>query len=151
MKRPGYGPFCSALLTFVILTCCSSRLPQGVRDEQQAKTGSILDDASKLLREYFELESNQKYSTIYSLLSKGRKKYLEKFHVRTAREYSELRTNTEARWSDFVVESRTAPEDWKVVFTGHARVEESGESEKVKFKCVVIKEEGRWKIDDWAY
>ena len=123
----------------------------GIHESEQTAVNEPSSSPLALLRRYFSFEQAQQYEKIYGLLSKKRKHYLERFHVRNEKQYGELRESSEARWSDFSIEKNAAGERASVVYFGHATVEESGESKKTAFKAVLIQEEREWRIDDWQY
>jgi hypothetical protein len=141
----------------VIATCCARKGPSGIesdakdRRNNKATSNQYTGEASAVLKEYCDLEREQNYAKIYDSLSRARKKYLEKFNVRSAEQYRELRESSEASWSDFVIENRSEEGDGRVSFAGHARVEETGEARQVHFKAILIRENATWKVDDWKY
>jgi len=59
--------------------------------------------------------------------------------------------SSEARWSDFNIEAQARRADGTVSVTGKARIEETGEVERVSFTATLVKEDGRWRVADWKY
>ena len=66
-------------------------------------------------------------------------------------QYKDFRESSEAVWSEFVIDKTILVGNGKVNVFGHAKIEESGEIEKVSFSARLIKENGAWKVDDWKY
>jgi hypothetical protein len=118
----------------------------------QNETGSEdANDPSALLRSYCNLDEQQQYEKLYTLLSKRQKKNLQRVGVGNSAQYEQLRESSEAAWSSFVVERKSIGADGAVTFVGRATIEENGETERVKFKARVVKEDEKWKLDAWKY
>jgi hypothetical protein len=138
-------------LSIIIIGCIFTSCASKPTNTRKIKSNIAEDEALNLITKYFELETQEKYEGIYSLLSTSRKKQLEKCKVKTPKDYKFFRNESEASWSDFKIEKRTLIEDQMILFEGQAKVEETGEASLVLFKCVVKKEENHWKIDEWKY
>ena len=127
--------------------------PSEAKTNAKREAGSASDQdvngSSAVVKEYCDLEQKQQYAGIYALLSSRRKKYLEKYGVRNADQYTALRKKSEANWSEFVIDGHSAEVDGSMTYQGHAQIEESGAAEHVSFKCILVQENGTWKVDDW--
>lgn len=143
---------CASLMAMTLpLLILGAQTPPVAGQNNGPGMGREVKDASSVLETYCELERRQKYAQIYMMLSRRYKQYLERFGVYDAAQYRRLRVSSEAGWSDFVIEHRSAEGVCKFLFTGTARVEESGEVQTVRFTVILVKEEGKWKVDDWKY
>ncbi len=71
--------------------------------------------------------------------------------IHAAEQYQAYRQELEALWSEFSITGRSAEQDGRVVYAGHAKVDETGLISDASFRCVVVKEGGTWKIDEFTY
>lgn len=138
-----------SLAALILLSACTSS-----RDEHKGAAqamASVDNGAESVLRKYFECEIRRDYLSTYSLLSEANKGRLgEKYKVKTAEQYHVFRQDSEASWSDFVITGSSTEHDGKIIFSGRAKVEETGVAEEVEFRCVLVRQGGNWTVDSYT-
>jgi hypothetical protein len=143
--------WCAIIFMCIGPVACQSKKQSSESERKGLANYQGIENPFVLFQKYCDLEQKQEYADIYGLLSQKRKKYLERFNVKNAEQYRDLRESSEAIWNEFSVDQKSMDNGSKVTVTGQAVVEESGEKEKVAYKCILIKEGHTWKIDDWTY
>jgi hypothetical protein len=149
----------SRLFTVVFFTTflpfsagCKNSNKSQIQKSENSKIVTLQENAEVVAKRFFELETKEDFIHQYNLLSIASKKDLgQKNHVVTAEQYCDYRSNLEAMWSEFVITEKLPEGDKGVVFSGHAKVEENGESSIVNFKCILVKEGTEWKVDRFKY
>lgn len=157
MRFPLIAPFTVLAFTIAIAACSSRNAPAPATptpaaSQPHASAPSPADDSpTALLQHFFHLEETQDYQQTYALLSSRNKATYRKLHAQTALQYAELRNSSETVWSHFEVDKQTQLNSATILVTGHATTDSLGETERVRIKLILVKEDGIWKIDSWKY
>jgi hypothetical protein len=100
----------------------------------------------------FALETAANFRGAWDLFSADCRRALEKTSkIHSAEQYQVYRQELEALWSDFSITGRATERNGSVVYTGRAKIDETGLISDASFRCVVVKESGTWKIDEFTY
>jgi hypothetical protein len=141
----------SVLLALAFGISCNRSMTSG-KDVASQTTDSSSKSAEAVIRQLYDFEEKENYAAIYELLSPDSKKNLAQKHkIQNGSDYQEFRYSSEATWSNFSTHKVINESPAKTVFVGQAKVEETGESSIVQFRCTLIKVNGVWKIDKFAY
>jgi hypothetical protein len=124
-----------SLAALILLSACTSS-----RDEHKGAAQAMAS-----------VDNGAESVSTYSLLSEANKGRLgEKYKVKTAEQYHVFRQDSEASWSDFVITGSSTEHDGKIIFSGRAKVEETGVAEEVEFRCVLVRQGGNWTVDSYT-
>jgi hypothetical protein len=135
----------------IALLCAVLSFAGGNAAAQKSQT-SRSEQARAALLAAFAAETKQDYISFYGFFSKAGKRYLLKqAQVRTAEDYRLLRIRGEAHWFKHELLTLKPRKDGKYAAVSRASIEEMGERDEACVGYVLVLEEGKWKIDDWAF
>lgn len=136
-------------LLFVFVSCQKTTPPP--LPSQNTESNVSLSEAKAVVLKWTELEKKRNFEELYSLFSDNRKNELRRLGVNTSQGYAKLRSESEATWNDFVLESIENLSDSEIRFYGVVTIKELGEDEKSRFTLYLVKDKNGWLIDVIKY